>query len=214
MPPFVPDLATILTFAVASFVLAITPGPDMALFLARTVAGGRRLGFAAMLGASTGLIGHALLAGLGLSALLAASATAFMVVKIVGALYLVWLAWQALRHGSGFSIDPSGAPQQTFFATWMTGLGVNLTNPKVVMFFVTFLPQFVDAADPDASGKILFLGFFFLAIGIPTGAAIILVAERFTAFMRSSKRAMRIFDYAFAGIMGAFAIKLALTQSR
>lgn len=214
MPPFVPDLATVLTFALASFVLAITPGPDMALFLARTVAGGRRLGFAAMLGASTGLVGHALLAGLGLSALLAASATAFMVVKTVGALYLVWLAWQAVRCGSGFSVDASGVPQQTFFATWLTGLGVNLTNPKVVMFFVTFLPQFVDASDPDASGKILFLGFFFLVIGIPTGAAIILVAERFTAFMRSSKRAMRIFDYSFAGIMAAFAIKLAFTQSR
>ncbi len=214
MPAFLPDAATILTFAVASFVLAITPGPDMALFLARTVGGGRRLGFAAMLGASTGLVGHALLAALGLSALLAASATAFAVVKIVGAVYLVWLAYQALRFGSGFSIDPSGVPQQSFFSTWLTGLGVNLTNPKVVMFFVTFLPQFVDAADPHASDKILFLGLFFLAIGIPTGAAIILAAERFTAFMRSSKRAMRAFDYTFAGIMGAFAVKLLFAQAR
>ncbi len=214
MPPFIPDFMTVATFALASFVLAITPGPDMGLFLARTVAGGRKLGFAAMLGASTGLIGHALLAGLGLSALLAASATAFMVLKVIGALYLVWLAWQAIRYGSGFSVDPSGVPRQSFFATWLTGLGVNLTNPKVIMFFVTFLPQFVDAADPHASGKLVFLGFMFIVIGIPTGAFIILIAERFTEFMRSSKRAMRIFDWSFAGIMGAFAVKLLFAQAR
>jgi threonine/homoserine/homoserine lactone efflux protein len=79
---------------------------------------------------------------------------------------------------------------------------------------VTFLPQFIDPSDPMASGKLLFLGFFFLLIGMPTGAAIILVAEKFTRFMQSSPRAMRIFDYGFAGVMSAFAVKLILTQGR
>jgi threonine/homoserine/homoserine lactone efflux protein len=216
MPPldFIPSLQTIALFSVASFLLSITPGPDMALFLARTVSGGRSMGFAAMFGASAGLIVHATLAGLGLSALLAASPTAFFILKIIGGLYLGWLAYGAIRHGSGFSVDNTSAPKQSLRATFLTGLGINLTNPKVIVFFVTFLPQFVDASDPAAAGKMLFLGLFFLIIGIPTNGLIILVAERFTRFMQTSPRAMRIFDYGFAGIVSAFAVKLFLTQGR
>jgi threonine/homoserine/homoserine lactone efflux protein len=195
-------------------ILALTPGPDMALFLARTVTGGRSAGFAAMFGASTGLIVHALLAGLGLSALLAASATAFFILKIIGGLYLLWLAYGAIRHGSAFSVDSNAIPKQSWSATFLTGLGINLTNPKVIVFFVTFLPQFIDAGDPSASGQLLFLGLFFLLIGIPTNAVVILIAERFTNFMQSSPRAMRAFDYGFAGIVTAFALKLVLTQGR
>ena len=211
---FVPPLQTIALFSLASLILALTPGPDMALFLARTVSGGRSSGFAAMFGASTGLIIHALLAGLGLSALLAASATAFFILKIIGGLYLLWLAYGAIRHGSAFSVDGPSSPQQTWLATFLTGLGLNLTNPKVIVFFVTFLPQFIDANDPAASAQLLFLGLFFLLIGIPTNAVVILIAERFTNFMQSSPKAMRIFDYGFAGIVTAFALKLVLTQGR
>ena len=211
---FVPPLQTIALFSLASLILALTPGPDMALFLARTVSGGRSSGFAAMFGASTGLIIHALLAGLGLSALLAASATAFFILKIIGGLYLFWLAYGAIRHGSAFSVDGPSSPQQTWLATFLTGLGINLTNPKVIVFFVTFLPQFIDANDPAASAQLLFLGLFFLLIGIPTNAVVILIAERFTNFMQSSPKAMRIFDYGFAGIVTAFALKLVLTQGR
>ncbi len=211
---FVPPLQTIALFSLASLILALTPGPDMALFLARTVSGGRSSGFAAMFGASTGLIIHALLAGLGLSALLAASATAFFILKIIGGLYLLWLAYGAIRHGSAFSVDGPSSPQQTWLATFLTGLGINLTNPKVIVFFVTFLPQFIDANDPAASAQLLFLGLFFLLIGIPTNAVVILIAERFTNFMQSSPKAMRIFDYGFAGIVTAFSLKLVLTQGR
>lgn len=211
---FLPDMSTLAGYTLAAFILAITPGPDMALFLARTVAGGKQAGFAAMLGASTGMMGHALLAGFGLSALLAASTTAFTIVKGVGALYLVFLAFQAIRHGSGLTADPSQAVSQSFFRTWLTGLGINLTNPKVVMFFVTFLPQFVDPADPHAADKIVFLGMFFLVVGVPVSVFIIMTAERFSAFLRSSPTLMRRFDYSFAAIMSAFALKLLFTQGR
>ena len=211
---FLPDMPTLAGYTLAAFVLAITPGPDMALFLARTVSGGKQAGFAAMLGASTGMMGHALLAGFGLSALLAASTTAFTLVKMTGALYLVYLAFQAIRHGSGLTADPQQVESQTLFRTWLTGLGINLTNPKVVMFFVTFLPQFVDPADPHAADKIVFLGMFFLVIGVPVSVFIIMTAERFSAFLRSSPLLMRRFDYSFAAIMSAFALKLLFTQGR
>lgn len=210
----IPSLGTILGFSLASFVLAITPGPDMILFLSRTVTGGRTMGFAAMLGASAGMVVHMTLAAFGLSALLAVSATAFFILKVVGGLYLLWLAYGALRHGSAFCVDREDVPQQSLRATVLTGVGINLTNPKVIVFFVTFLPQFIDAGDAHASGKLMFLGILFLVIGITTNAFIILIAERVTGFMQSSPRAMRYFDYGMAGIMSAFALKLVLTQGR
>lgn len=211
---FIPSLGTILGFSLASFALAITPGPDMLLFLSRTVTGGRAAGFAAMLGAIAGMVVHMTLAAFGLSALLAASATAFFILKVVGGLYLLWLAYGAIRHGSSFSIDREGVPQQSLRATILTGVGINLTNPKVIVFFVTFLPQFIDAGDPHASGKLMFLGVLFLVIGVPTNILVVLIAERVTGFMQSSPRAMRYFDYGMASIMAAFALKLVLTQGR
>lgn len=213
MADFIPDLPTLLTYALAAFLLAVTPGPDMALFLSRTVTGGQKYGMAAMLGASLGMMVHASLASFGLSALLAASATGFMIVKMIGAVYLLFLAYQAVRHGSGLTL--TAAPiEQSVFATFLTGIGINLTNPKVVMFFVTFLPQFVEPTDPYASDKILFLGMLFLAIGIPVNGFFIMTAERFSSFLRASPVFMRRFDYGFAALMSAFAIKLLFTQAR
>lgn len=205
---FLPSLPVLLAYSAAVFFIAITPGPDMALFISRTVGGGRRAGFAAMLGASTGLIVHALLAAFGLSALLAASATAFSIVKIIGALYLLWLAYGAIRHGSSFTVTAAAPERRPFRRDFLVGLGINLTNPKVVMFFVTFLPQFVEAHDASARARLLFLGLWFLAIGMPVSALIIVMADRFTALMQGSPRLMRGFDYGFAALMAAFAARL------
>lgn len=208
----VPSAGVLAAFSAAALLLALTPGPDMTLFLARTISGGRRHGFAAMFGAVAGLVIHAGLASLGLSALLAASSTAFMAVKIIGAGYLLFLAIQALRHGSALRLDKAKAPRQSVAASFFTGLGINLTNPKIIMFFITFLPQFVNPADPHAAGKLLFLGLWFIVIGAPTGALIILSADRFTATMKNSPRLMRVFDYGFAASMTGFAARLLWTQ--
>src|SRR5690606_10212962 len=101
--PFIPDYATLLQFAAATFVLSITPGPDMTLFVGRALSEGRAAGFACMFGAMTGILVHTTMVAVGLSALIVASPQAFLMLKVVGAGYLIWLAWQALRHGSAFS---------------------------------------------------------------------------------------------------------------
>jgi threonine/homoserine/homoserine lactone efflux protein len=194
-------------------VLIFTPGPDMTLFLGQTLTGGRVRGFAAMLGAFTGIIGHTLLAAFGLSALLAASATAFTVVKFVGAAYLLWLAVDAIRRGSALTLRNEAGPPRSLWQIYLMGVGVNLLNPKVVMFFVTFLPQFVSAEDPHAGAKMLFLGLYFNLLGLPACAALILTAERFTAAIRRSPRVMRLIDWSFAGLMGAFAARLFFTRA-
>jgi threonine/homoserine/homoserine lactone efflux protein len=211
---FLPEPAVLLAYSLACFVLFITPGPDMSLFLAKTVSGGRRAGMAAMLGAMAGCCVHTLLAALGLSALLAASATAFTAMKIVGAVYLLWLAIDAVRHGSALNLRGGPGGEVSVWRTFLLGIGINLTNPKVVLFFVTFLPQFVDAADPHASEKLVFLGLYFIAFSAPLAALMIFGAERIIALLKDRPRIMRAIDYTFAGLFGAFALKILTTQGR
>jgi threonine/homoserine/homoserine lactone efflux protein len=210
---FVPSLATIAAFSLAGVALTVTPGPDMTLFLGQTVANGRRAGFASMAGACSGIVVHSLAAAIGLSALIAASPQAFEVLKWVGAAYLAYLAYEVLRHGSGLTGD--GPPRsRSLKKAYAKGLMINLLNPKIILFFVTFLPQFISPHDPHAAGKLMFLGLYFLAISAPIVVVMILGAEQISSFLRGSKRATRIFDWVFAGVMGGFALKLLATQTR
>ena len=210
---FAPDSATLLAFIAAAVVLALTPGPDMALFLGKTLAQNRAAGLAAFFGAVTGILLHTSLAALGLSALLAASAQAFLVLKLLGALYLLWLAWVALRHGSSLTLERRAEAPQPLREIFLMGLGINLLNPKIVLFFVTFLPQFVDPGDPHAAGKLAFLGLTFIVTAVPICVALILAADRLAAGLRRSRRAMRVLDWLFAGLMGGFAAKLLFTRT-
>jgi len=209
---FIPSLPVVAAFSLAAFVLAITPGPDMTLFLSRALTQGRAAGLAAMTGAYFGIIVHTSLAAFGLSALLAASPRAFFVVKVTGALYLVWLAYQAIRSGSALTLDKGQGKRQSLFANWLTGISINLLNPKIVLFFVTFLPQFVSAADPHAAGKLAFLGLFFIVVALPLTTAMVLAADWFSDLLRRNPRAARMIDYVFAGVFGTFAVKILTTR--
>ncbi|MCL4766939.1 MAG: LysE family translocator [Hyphomicrobiaceae bacterium] len=211
---FLPDAATLIAYTLACAVLFLTPGPDMSLFLAKTLSGGRRAGMAAMLGTSIGCLVHTLLAAIGLSALLAASATAFAAVKVVGAAYLLWLAMDAIRSGSALNVRVDSAGREQFARTLLLGAGVNLTNPKVVLFFVTFLPQFVRAGDPDAAAQLVFLGVYYVLFSLPFAALMILGAERLLTFLKGRPRVLRLIDWTFAGVFGFFAVHILTTQSR
>ena len=211
---FVPDAPVLLAYSLACLVLFITPGPDMSLFLARTISGGRAAGIAAFTGATLGCIVHSLLAAFGLSALIAASPAAFLVLKVVGAAYLLWLAVDAIRNGSSLNVRTEGASRAALWPTLMLGFTVNLTNPKVVLFFVTFLPQFVDAADPHAAAKLLFLGIYFTVATYPLGVLMVLAAARVVGSLKARPRLLRAIDWLFAGVFSAFAVRILATQSR
>ena len=211
---FLPSLPVLGAYIVAVIIIIFTPGPDMTLFLGKAVRQGRASGMAAMFGASTGILIHTTLVALGLSALLAASATAFFVLKVVGALYLLWLAIDAVRNGSALNLDTSGQPAagEPLYRAWLKGLAVNLLNPKIIMFFVTFLPQFVSADDPHASGILVFLGVVLVAIATPISALMIVFAARLANLLKRTPRVMRTIDGLFAGIFSAFALRLLFTQ--
>lgn len=210
--PFIPSLPVLGAFAVAAILLTLTPGPDMTLFLGKAATGGRAAGMAAFFGAVTGLFVHSVLAAIGVSALLKASPAAFFVLKIVGALYLLWLAVQAVRSGSALSLNTNARRRERLWPVFLSGLGINLLNPKIILFFVTFLPQFVAAADPHAAGKLFFLGVLFIVIAIPICVAMILAIDRIAARLKQSPWMLKAVDWTFAGVMGGFAVRLLLAR--
>ena len=167
-----------------------------------------------MSGAVSGCAVHTLAAALGLSAVVAASPAAFTILKVVGAAYLAWLAVDAIRNGSALNVQNETLQSTDLKKTFLTGLAVNLTNPKVVLFYLTFLPQFVDAQDAHATGKFLFLGMYFLVITIPLAILMILGAEKVIDTLKRRPVVMRVIDYSFAGIFGAFAIRILATQGK
>ncbi len=212
MPAFIPDLPVILAFALATFVLMITPGPDMALQMSRAINYGRGHGLAAMFGAMAGILVHTTLVALGISVLIIAAPPLFLALKIVGAVYLLWLAWQAIMHGGGLRIAEAGKKVPTLWQSFGTGLGINLLNPKVVLFFVTFLPQFVDAHDPAVTGKLFFLGAQFVVLSIPLGVLIVIGAERLAAQLKRTKWIEKAVNWSFAAIFAAFAATILTAQ--
>ncbi|UXN61912.1 LysE family translocator [Phyllobacterium zundukense] len=211
---FIPEWSIILQFAVATFVLSITPGPDMTLFVGRALSEGKAAGFACLAGASSGVVVHTTMVAIGLSALIVASPTAFLALKIVGAGYLVWLAYQAIRHGSAFSPEKQVGQSHTLFQNWLTGFGINLLNPKIILFFMTFLPQFVSASDPHAPGKLFFLGVLFIPLALPVVAPMIIAADKFSKLLKKNPTVTRITDWLFAGVFSAFAAKILMAQAK
>lgn len=211
---FLPDSTTLLTYSIASVLLFITPGPDMSLFLSRTMTSGRAAGIASVVGANAGCIVHTLLAAFGVSALIAASQMGFLALKIFGAGYLLWLAFDAIRNGSSLNVKAAEQRQVSTWSSFLMGVTVNLSNPKVVLFFITFLPQFVSAHDPHVAAKLVFLGVYFVVINIPLSVVMILGAERLVNWLKDRPRVLRGIDFSFAGVFAFFALKIAMTQGR
>ena len=207
---FIPSLPVLSAFAVASVILAITPGPDMTLFLSRALVQSRAAGMMAMFGATTGVVVHTLLAAFGISALIQASPLGFWLLKLAGAIYLLWLAIQAIRQGTSFVLELGEQKKTSLFSNWLTGIGINLLNPKIVLFFITFLPQFVSSHDPNAAGKMVFLGFFFIVIAIITCAPMIIAVDKIADRLKRSPRIVRVVDWLFAGVFSIFAIRILL----
>ncbi len=186
----------------------------MTLFVGRTLSQGRAAGLACMAGAMSGILVHTLLVSLGLSALIVASPQAFLALKIFGAGYLIWLAVQAIRKGAAFSPEKAAGPRRSLAGNWAMGIAINLLNPKILLFFMTFLPQFVSATDPYAPQKLLFLGLLFIPISLPVTVPMVLAADSFASVLKRMPRVMRVVDYLFAGIFSAFALRILTASAR
>lgn len=211
---FLPDLQVLVAFSVAAIALAISPGPDMSLFVGRALSQGRAGGLAVLCGTMLGIAVHTVLVAFGVSALVVASPTAFTLLKTGGAAYLFFLAVQAIRVGSTFRVQAEADRQKSLLTNLTHGLAVNLLNPKVIIFFMTFLPQFVSADDPDIRNKLLFLGLYYNVISLPVVIPMILAAGQLANWLRSNPRVLRGVDMVFAAIFSVFAVRILLLESR
>jgi threonine/homoserine/homoserine lactone efflux protein len=214
--PFLPDMATLAAFTVATLLLTITPGPDMTLQMSRALRDGRGAAFWVLVGTNLGICVHTLLVAFGVSALIVASPIAFAVLKTGGAAYLLWLAVRAITRGSTLVVDAGEAKagRADPLMALLNGFWVNILNPKVIVFFMTFLPQFVSAQDPHVTGRLIFLGLYFIAVALPITIAIILAVHGLSAWLRENRRVLRGIDYAFSGVFSLFAIRILMTQAR
>ena len=157
----VPQLAA---FLVAAVLITLAPGPDNLLVLSLGMSRGAKSGVAFGLGCALGCLNHTLLAALGVSALIAASPRAFAALTFVGGLYLVWLGVQAIRHARPLGAPAAAAPAESAGRLFAKGLFANAVNPKVILFFLAFLPQFVDASRGHVAWQVAQLGVLFTAV--------------------------------------------------
>src|SRR5688572_9751259 len=198
---FIPGIQHLGLFIVTGLLLNMIPGPDTFYILGRTVAQGRRAGILSALGISAGCLVHTMAAALGLSAILATSATAFMVVKFCGAAYLIYLGLQMLLHSS--SINGCGEPVltpvrgRTVFAQAVL---TNVLNPKVAVFFLAFLPQFVSNTAQQTFLPFLFLGLLFIVNGTIYCMLLVLFASTLTRKFKANQRTATFLKRATGGI--------------
>jgi threonine/homoserine/homoserine lactone efflux protein len=168
-----------------------------------------------LVGTNIGIAVQTMLVAFGVAALIVASPTAFMVLKTGGAAYLVWLAIQAIRKGSNFVMTTDKEKDQSsLMSALLNGIWVNLLNPKIIVFFMTFLPQFVSASDPHVTGKLLFLGIWSIIVALPIGIGIVLAADFLSAWLQANRKVLRGLDYTIASVFSVFAVKIFFTQAK
>ncbi len=201
-------------FAATVFVVNATPGVDFAFTVTRTLQGGIRAGIAAALGIGAGCVLHALAAAFGLAALLAASATAFAILKWAGAAYLLWLAVGMLRASARpheGSTQAIAAAPAGHWRTFRAGLLTNALNPKIALFFLALLPQFIDSAAPGKTLAFLFLGAWFVVQGGVFLIALVLLVAPLRRWQPHNawRRALQA---GAGGLFGLLAARLALSE--
>ncbi|GAA3189905.1 LysE family translocator [Nonomuraea roseoviolacea] len=191
-----PDIATLAVFCAATLALLVVPGPAVLFIVTRSVAQGRSAGLVSVLGVHAGSLVHVAAAALGVSALLAASATAFTVVKYAGVAYLVWLGLRKLLHrkaGEEGGAAPAIARHSRRRMFW-EGFVVNVLNPKTAIFFLAFLPQFTDRHAGPIGPQILLLGALWIALGLLSDGAYALTSSALAGRIGRSARARRRLD--------------------
>jgi threonine/homoserine/homoserine lactone efflux protein len=206
------DLASLGLFVVAALVLLLTPGPAVLYIVARSLEQGRRAGLVSMLGVHAGTLVHVAAAAAGVSALLAASATAFSLVKYVGAAYLVYLGVRRMRDRRPVLATERGRARRLRRA-FLDGVVVNVLNPKTALFFLAFLPQFVDVSRGAVGAQILGLGVVFVLLGLLTDGAYAVMAGTAAQWLRARPRFLSSERWISGGMYIGLGVTAALSSA-
>ena len=197
---------TIIAFVTASVILSLVPGPDNLFVMSHSALKGWRIGFYTTLGLCTGLIGHTVLVAIGVSVIFQTSAIAFNGLKVVGACYLLYLAWLSVQNKE---LNLGGTDKNsTNRSYYLTGVIMNLTNPKVALFFLVFLPQFVNTSNDNVTIQIFLLGLLFILSAICVFTSIAYLSSFLENFLKKSKTVNKNLNILAAIVYFALAINL------
>lgn len=209
-----PAFTTLLAFAGVAFAMVIAPGPNMAYLVSRSIAQGSIAGLISLLGVATGFIIYMLAAALGLTALLFAVPFAYDAIRIVGALYLGWLAWNALRPGGHSPFELRALAPDSPRRLYAMGLFTSLLNPKVAALYLSLLPQFVDRQVGDVLTQTLVLGAIQIIISLTVNAVFVITAGSIASFLTRRPFWAKAQRWFMGTVLGLLALRLATDSSR
>ncbi|MBB3663977.1 MULTISPECIES: LysE family translocator [Prauserella salsuginis group] len=194
--------------------MAMTPGPNMVYLASRALTQGRRAGLVSLAGTGVGFVCYLVATAAGLSALFAAVPVAYTVVKLAGAVYLGYLAWGMIKPGSRSPLDPAqDLTPDSDVRLFSMGMVTNLLNPKIALLYAALLPQFLDPHAGPAWTQLLQLGAVQIIVGLAVNAVVVLGAARASRFLAARPRGMAAVRYTAGGVLGAFALRTALSRT-
>jgi threonine/homoserine/homoserine lactone efflux protein len=204
--------ADLLLFAAAAFLMVLTPGPNMIYVLSRSISQGRRAGVISLLGVVHGFFVHMLAAAVGLSALFLAVPLAYDLLKWAGALYLLWLAWEAVRPGARSPFQPRALPDDPPHKLFAMGFLTNVLNPKIAVFYLSVFPQFVSAEHGSVFVQSIVLGATQIMISFSVNLMIALSAGTMAAWFARNPLWLACQRYTMGFVLAALAVRLAVDE--
>ncbi len=182
------ELQTIISFLAASVLLTISPGPDIIYVLMQSITFGKKYGIATAFGLVLGIIIHTSLIAFGVSAIIQNSPKVFFSIKLLGAIYLLYLAYKVYKSSSIINLDDNSVPKKTVLELVKQGFIMNVLNPKVTIFFLAFFPVFIDVSKEKTTLQIYILGFLFMAQAFVIFSLLAIITDKSTVFLRTNKR--------------------------
>ncbi len=212
--PLIVSTATLAGFAAVALAMVLTPGPNMAYLVSRTICQGRAAGLVSLGGVGIGFVVYVLLAAIGITALLFAVPLAYDALRIAGALYLGWMAWNALRPRGASPFQVRDLPADSHRRLFSMGLLTSLLNPKVAALYLSLLPQFIDPAAGHVLGQTVILGLTQIAISLTVNALIVLTAGAVSAFLSGRPFWTLVQRWLMGTVLAALAVRMAIDTSR
>lgn len=208
------SLTALVAFSAVALGMVLTPGPNMAYLVSRSICQGRTAGLISLAGVALGFVTYMLLAAFGITALVFAVPYAYDALRLAGAAYLGWLAWNALKPGGRSPFEVRDLPPDSPRRLFAMGLLTNLLNPKIAALYLSLLPQFVDASQGDVLGQTLLLGTAQIVISITVNALIVLAAGAVAAFLTGRPLWMAVQRWLMGTVLAVLAVRMAFDTGR
>ncbi|MFY1702283.1 LysE family translocator [Micromonospora sp. WMMA1923] len=206
--------AAMVGIALVALGMVLTPGPNMVYLVSRSVAQSRRAGLVSLLGVAAGFGVYLLAAVAGIATVFVLVPTLYLVVKLAGAGYLLWLAWRTLRPGGTSVFTPTPLPADPARRLFTMGLVTNLLNPKIAILYVSLLPQFIDPQGAPVAVQSLILGATQIVVALTVNTLIVLGAGTIAAFLATRPGWLRVQRYVMGSVLAALAVRIATDRSR